>query len=632
MCGISGFVHKDPHQPVDMKVLRRMTDIVRHRGPDGEGFYEGPGAGLGFRRLSIIDLETGDQPIANETGSLQLICNGEIYNYVELRKKLVEKGHFFRTKSDAEVILHLYEEYQTDCLTHLRGMFAFALWDNARQQMFLARDRLGIKPLHYAVGKDKTLYFASEQKSILIADKVDRSINSRALEDLFTFGFILSPKTLFQNIHVLPPGHYLLCRHGKVSVHQYWDLSFPEKHQRQKFSEDIWAEMLREKLQEVVALHMRSDVPVGAWLSAGIDSSAVVSMMKDLTDIPVHTLSLTFVDHPDYDEVTYQNTLDQFPGYNLTNEHVAVTQHHFDQFSKGLWHHEDPTASSSHIIRMMLAKASSRHYKVVQTGEGADEIFGGYPWYRFNLLCRPFAVLPRSVRQVLLQVTGTLKKRPWSSKVFMAPYPMDLNRYAELIDSFGHKNSTNCVFSEQWRTAIANQTNNYETFTAHNQFENWHDFEKMQYMETKTRLADYIVRGLDRASMAHSLEARVPFLDHELVELCTRIPPSLKMKRLKEKYIFRKAMASHLPPEIANRKKRGLLAPSKPWLCGEMPGYIKYFFSEPQLRKKGYFNPSFVRRLLNQHRAGKENFSKALMVVLNVQIWDELFIQGCKPY
>jgi asparagine synthase (glutamine-hydrolysing) len=629
MCGISGFAHKDPHQPVDMKALQRMTDIQRHRGPDGEGFFQGPGTGLGFCRLSIIDLETGDQPIANETRSLHLICNGEIYNYLELRKKLLQKGHLFRTKTDAEVIVHLYEEYGTDCLRHLRGMFAFALWDNDRQQLFLARDRIGIKPLHYAIGKDRTLYFASEQKSILIAGQIERHINAQALEDLFTFGFILSPKTLFQNIHVLAPGHYLLFKNGRISTKQYWDLSFPEKHQKSKYSEDTWAEILREKIKEVVSLHMRSDVPVAAWLSAGIDSSAVVSLMKDMTDVPVHTLSLRFVDHPAYDEVTYQKTLDQFPGYGLLNERVSVTQQHFDQLAKGLWHHEEPTSSGNYAVRMLLAKASARQHKVILTGEGADEIFGGYPWYLFNTLCRPFAILPKSIRHLMLEVTGTIRQRPWSSSVFLAPHKMDLNRYAQLLGSFGFDNTIDSIFSDQWRKAIADKPNNYSNLAKSDQFNQWHDFEKMQYMETKTRLADYIVQGLDRASMAHSLEARVPFLDHELVELCTRIPPSLKTKRLKEKYIFRKAMASHLPPEIANRKKRGLLAPSKPWLSGNMPEYIKYFFSESQLRKKGYFNPSFVRQLLNQHRAGRENFSRALMVVLSVQVWDELFIEGC---
>jgi len=628
MCGISGFVHKDPHQPIDMRILRRMTDIMRHRGPDGEGFYEGPGAGLGFRRLSIIDLETGDQPIANETRSLHLICNGEIYNYVELRKKLLQKGHFFRTKSDAEVVVHLYEEYGTECLSYLRGMFAFALWDNERQQLFLARDRLGIKPLHYAVDKDGTLYFASEHKSILIADRIERDINTQAL---FTFGFILSPKTLFQNIHVLAPGHYLVYRHGSVTLKRYWDLSFPEKHQRTKHSEDTWAEILLDKLKEVVSIHMRSDVPVGAWLSAGIDSSAVVSLMQGITNVPVHTFSLTFTDHPAFDEMTSQKTLDQFPEYNISNERIEVQQKHVDLLSKGLWHHEDPTSSGNDAVRMILAKASARKYKVVLTGEGSDEIFGGYSWYLFNKLCRPFAVLPASLRRVMLEVTGTLKKRPWSSSVFLAPHKMDLNRYAQLLGSFRDDNIIEHAFSDQWRTAIVDNQNNYANIAKNDQFKNWHDFEKMQYMETKTRLADYIVRGVDRASMAYSLEARVPFLDHELVELCTRIPPSLKMKHMTEKYIFRKAMAAQLPPVITNRKKRGLLAPSGPWLKEDMPEYIKYFFSEPQLRKKGYFNPSFVRQLLNLHRAGKNDFSRTLMVILTVQIWDDLFIKGCKP-
>ncbi|RJP84783.1 MAG: asparagine synthase (glutamine-hydrolyzing) [Desulfobacteraceae bacterium] len=631
MCGISGFVHPDPYQPVDMGILRRMTDIMRHRGPDGEGFYSGPGAGLGFRRLSIIDLETGDQPLSNENGSLELICNGEIYNYVELRKTLVQKGHFFQTKSDAEVIVHLYEDYGVECLTHLRGMFAFALWDTDKQQLFLARDRLGIKPIHYAVAKDGTLYFASEQKSILISDQIQRDVNAQAFQDLFTFGFILAPKTLFQHIHSVPPGHYVLYKHGKVSISRYWNLSFPEKDNRRADSEDVWVERLREKLKEVVSLHMQSDVPVGAWLSGGIDSSAVVSLMRGFTDIPVHTFSLGFDDSPHFDEVTSQKTLDKFPGFDFPNERVAFNQSHFDFFLKGIWHHEDPTSSGNHATRMLLAQASASRFKVVLTGEGADEVFGGYPWYRFNALLRPFAVLPRSMRRMMLQLTGTLKQRPWSSSVFLAPHKMNLNRYADFLGAFGRENIMDGVLSDQWRNHISDNPNNYLSVTDFDLYDHWHDFEKIQYMETKTRLADYIVRGLDRSTMAYSLEARVPFLDHELVELCTQIPPSLKMKYLKEKYIFRKSMANHLPPEITWRKKRGLAAPNSDWLRSELPEHIKYYFSEPQLRKKGYFKPPIVRQLLNQHREGQGDFSRALMVILSVQIWDDLFIQGCKP-
>jgi len=310
----------------------------------------------------------------------------------------------------------------------------------------------------------------------------------------------------------------------------------------------------------------------------------------------------------------------------LQNERVVVKQEHFELFNKAIWHQEDPTTSGNHLIRLVLSEASSRQFKVVLTGEGADEIFGGYPWYRFDKLCRPFSVLPKSIRQIMLLGPIIPKWKPWSSSVFLAPRPMNLQRYAALLGSFGKENMMSYLFSDHLKENILQAQNGYSKVTGFNAFDGWHNFEKIQYMETKTRLSDYIIRLLDRTSMAHSLEARVPFLDHELVELCTRIPPSLKMKHLKEKYIFRKAMKNHLPPAIVHRKKRGLMAPSKPWFRGSLPDFIKEMLSEEKLRKKGYFNPSFVKKIIKIHRREKGDYTRALVAILSVQIWDELFI------
>jgi asparagine synthase (glutamine-hydrolysing) len=630
VCGISGFVYRDPGRPVNEKMLSAMTDILRHRGPDGEGFYKGPGAGLGFRRLSIIDLETGGQPIANEDGSLVLVCNGEIYNYIELRNLLIQKGHFFQTESDVEVILHLYEEHEVGCLKYLRGMFAFALWNRNKQELFLARDRLGIKPLFYRIGKDETLYFGSEQKSILITNRIEREINPQALHDLFTFGFALTPKTFFRQIQQVPPGHYLLYKYGQISVKQYWDLAFPENHARKRLSEDLWAEALLEKLKEVVKLHMRSDVPVGAWLSGGIDSSTVASLMKHVTGVPIQTFSLAFENQPDYDEVGNQKTLGQFPGFEFSTQCVVFNNQHFDLFFKSLWHDESPTTSGTRIAKIVLSEASGRQLKVVLTGEGADELFGGYPWYGVDKVCRPFSVLPTSIRKLMLLGPVIPKFKPWSSRVFLAPRPMNLNRFGVLIGTFGKENIMADLFSKHLQEQVLSSADGYLDMTSFPQFDRWHNFEKIQYVETKTRLVDYIIHGLDRSTMAYSLEARVPFLDHELVEFCTHIPPTLKMKHLKEKYILRKAMKNHLPSEILRRKKKGLATPSKPWLMGSLPESIQDMFSEEQLKKKGYFNASFVRQLLKEHRDGKGDYSRALMAVLGVQVWDDLFIKGCK--
>jgi asparagine synthase (glutamine-hydrolysing) len=606
-----------------------MTEMMRHRGPDGEGFYTGPGAGLGFRRLSIIDLNTGNQPISNEDGSLHLVCNGEIYNFIELRRQMTTQGHSFKTQSDAEVILHLYEAYGFDCLHHLRGMFAFALWDSKKRHLFLARDRLGIKPLFYGIGTDGALYFASEQKSILITNRVTREVNPEAFHDLFTFGFALTPGTFFRQIQQVPPGHYLLYERGRISAKQYWDLTFPENHTRKRLSADFWAEALLDKLKEAVRIHMRSDVPVGAWLSGGIDSSAIVSLMRDFTREPIKTFSLAFENQPDYDEVTRRKTLDKFPGFETPNETVVFKNEHFDLFFKSIWHEENPSASATQLSRMALSEASSRQFKVVLTGEGADELFGGYPWYGVNKVCQPFSALPTSIRKLMLLGPVIPKIKPWSSRVFLAPRPMNLHRFSVLIGTFRKENIINFLFADPLRKLVAGRSNDYLNPTAFPRFDRWHHFEKIQYMETKTRLVDFIIHGLDRASMAYSLEARVPFLDHELVELCAQIPPSLKMKRLTEKYILRKAMNAHLPLEILRRKKRGLATPHSPWLKGVLADPVRQMLSAEEIKKKGYFNPPAVLDLLNRHQAGKENYSRALMAVLGVQVWDELFIKGC---
>ena len=307
MCGITGVAFSDPQELIDPDLLRRMTDILRHRGPDSHGFYTAPGIGLGVRRLRIVDLETGDQPIANEDGTVRVICNGEIYNFVELRQQLLAAGHQFRTRSDVEVIVHLYEDYGVDCLGHLRGMFGFALWDARRRVLLLARDRLGIKPLYYSV-REGALFFASELKSILLTNRIERQVDVQALKDLFTFGFVVAPKTLVTRIRRLPPGYYLLSQGGEASVHRYWDLRSPPRGEEDhRMSGEQWAEALLEKIEESVRIHLRSDVPLGSWLSSGIDSSTIVSLMGRLTSSPVQTFTLTF-ENADFDEVRGRKT------------------------------------------------------------------------------------------------------------------------------------------------------------------------------------------------------------------------------------------------------------------------------------------------------------------------------------
>ena len=626
MCGIAGLAYADPKRPVKEDVVRRMADIVRYRGPDSSGYHVAPGVGLGIRRLSIIDLETGEQPIANEDGTVTVVCNGEIYNFPELREQLLRNGHRFRTGSDVEVIVHLYEDFGVDCLHHLRGMFGFALWDARRRRLMLARDRLGIKPLHYAVTHDG-VFFGSEYKSILAGADIDRTVELHALRDIFTIGFVLGARTLFKAIRQLLPGHYLLFQEGTLSIHQYWDAHFPgygdETPHR---SAEEWADALRAKLEESVRIHLRSDVPVGAWLSSGIDSSAVVALASRLVDRPIQTFSLAF-ENPDFDEVSRQKILADFPAFNLRNQRVICRTEDVAVLPRAVWHGEDPRAGGTEIPRLLLSEHVGRRVKVVLTGEGSDEVFGGYPWFATEKLVRPFMRLPRFLRCALARL-GPIKKR-WhrASRLLVAPEETSVPRYIWSLDPAYTETFTDRLFAEDLRHAMAYDHDEENILPLPKDFARWQHFSQLQYVDMKVRMSNYINRYLDTTSMAASLEARVPFLDHEVVELCARIPPALKMRGTCEKYILRRAMREVLPHEIVARPKRGLVAPSDQWMR-HLPEFATDLLSEACVRRKGIFDPAVVRELLAQHRAGTANYGRRLIGILEVQLWDDLFRHG----
>lgn len=628
MCGLCGVVYSDPKRPVDRDMLRQMTDSMFHRGPDGDGYFVEPGVGLGFRRLSIIDLETGDQPIFNEDHTVTVVCNGEIYNYQELRRTLQGAGHRFRTQSDVEVIVHLYEDYGVRCLDFLRGMFGLAIWDTRHRRLMLARDRFGIKPLSYAIAPG-ALFFGSEFKSILASGDIERQVDAVAIKELFATGFILSPKTLLRTIRRLPPAHYLLHENGRIKIQRYWDLRFPLiGEEGSRWSDQEWAEMVRAKLEESVRLHLRSDVPLGSYLSSGIDSSAVAGLMSRGVPDPVHTFSVAFED-PRYNEIGPNKILSDFPGYNLPNHITTCSITDFELLRKVLWHREDPNLSSGGIPHLLLAKLAAQYVKVVLTGEGSDEVFGGYHWYRVERLLQPFINLPQGVRRLIADIPFLRKKWDRSSRAFAAPAMMGLPRYTQIIDNASAKNHDG-LFSDHLRNTFNTITETETPFPLPKDFREWHRFAQLQYLEINVRLSDYITRTLDAASMAYGLEARVPFLDHEFVELCSRIPPNLKMRGLHEKHILRRALESALPTEILKRKKRGLAAPFWPWQ-DRLPEFVADALSESMLHKKGYFNPQYVRYLLEQHQNRKANVGRELSGVLNVQLWDDLFVQGVRP-
>jgi asparagine synthase (glutamine-hydrolysing) len=631
MCGICGVVLSDQSRPIDGPLLDRMTAALRHRGPDGPGVHLAPGIGLGVQRLSIVDLVTGDQPIASEDGAVVMVCNGEIYNSPELRADLESRGHRFRTRSDVEVIVHLYEDEGIDCLRRLRGMFGLALWDAHRRRAILARDRLGIKPLHYAVGRDG-LYFGSEMKAILATGRIRRELDVRALDDLFSFGFVTGPRTLLAGVRRVLPGECLVYAGGALSPHRYWRPSFPDQDRPAPVrSEGEWAECVRAKLEEVVRIHLRSDVPVGAFLSTGIDSSSVVALASRMASGPIPTFTLAHQDPAD-DETRGRETLDRYEGFALTNERVACGPGAFDLYPKALWHAEDPSASGLEIPGLLLAEAASRHVKVVLTGEGADEIFGGYIWFRRDRLVAPLALLPAALRRLLLLGPLAPSRHPWTSRMLLAPHAMNRARYRALIGLL-HPDVRHELFSARIEQRLGEVDTLDEGAAAEEEGRGWTRFARLQYHELTVRMPALVVHALDRGSMAHGVEARVPFLDHELVELCARIPPALKLRGRQEKYILRQAMRGVLPPEVLRRKKHGLAAPVYRWLRGHLPPFAEDLLSADRLRDKGYFVPDAVSRLrerCRQRDRSPEDY--VLMAVLATQLWDDLFMKAPGPF
>ncbi|MBW2171300.1 MAG: asparagine synthase C-terminal domain-containing protein, partial [Deltaproteobacteria bacterium] len=387
---------------------------------------------------------------------------------------------------------------------------------------------------------------------------------------------------------------------------------------------------LREQLEESVRIHMRSDVPVGAWMSPGIDSSGIVSLMSRYTSQPIQTFTLAF-EHPEFDETATQKTLERYPGYAISNQQVVCTSKHFELFPKGLWHCEDPCPSGVGIPQLILAEATSGSVKVVLTGEGADEVFGGYPWYTGSRLLEPLSKLPLTLRRLMALLPFVRKKWPGASRILSAPNEMNLKRFSLYMSAQRSTKYQNQLFSSSLVQSVAEIGWPWDRENPPKQINDSHPFVQLQYYDMHFRLPDYIIHHLDRKSMAHSLEARVPYLDHKLVEFCARIPHSLKVRRLQEKHILRLAMRAYLPPEIVRRRKRGLRAPLRQWLREDLPDFAEDLLSEDRLQQKGYFNPAFVTHILKQHRAGNGNYRWLLVGVLGVQLWDDMFLHGCRP-
>jgi asparagine synthase (glutamine-hydrolysing) len=624
MCGICGLATNDPSRPVEETIIARMASALVHRGPDGQGAHVAPGVGLGVRRLAIVDLETGDQPIASEDGSVVVVCNGEIYNHVELREDLIRAGHRFRTRSDVETIVHLYEDLGVDCVQRLRGMFAFALWDAPRRRLVLARDRLGIKPLVWARTADG-IAFASEFKALLAAGLVEPVLEPAALDDLFAWGWVLQPRTMCAGVERLQAGRVLVFEAGREEIRRWWSPPLVDENDRPRLAEEEWAEGLLARLEDAVRLHLRSDVPVGAWLSGGVDSSGIAALAARILGRTVDAFSLGF-DDPGFDEVGSLATLDRFPGYDLRAHRERHTTEDFSLLPQCVWSGENLVGRGFGSVRQRIAEMTSAKVKVALAGEGADEMLGGYWWYKADRRMRGVSRLVGFTRRWRMPAPRT-EPAERALRLARAPLGPGPERFRAIAGPLGSEIRSR-LYSAELARAIADRPPPQPEPPA--ELATKHPVDWLQYWDLTTRMHDYIVETLDRHTMAWSLEVRVPFLDHEVAEWCLAMPPELKQAR-REKRVLRRALANDLPAEILSRPKRGLGSPSAKWLRGPLPPFAEELLSAESLASKGWFEPVRVARVRAAHRAGRVNRQEQLLAVLQVQTWDEIFLRGRSP-
>lgn len=638
MCGIVGYLNSREQPSVVERQIRRMLGAIRHRGPDEFGVYLDGYVALGSARLSIIDLSGGQQPIANEDETLWVVFNGEIFNYPELRPELEARGHRFATATDTEVLLHLYEEYGASCLDRLNGQFAFAIWDTRNQTLFLARDRLGVRPLFYA-SEGGSLIFASEIKAILTDPRVHAEIDPVSIDQVFTFWSTLSPRTIFRNIFELPPGHYMVAQSGTLRLHQYWQLGFSSPEETARHSTEEYLSEFRDLLTDATRIRLRADVPVGAYLSGGLDSSTIAALIRNEGTSHLDTFSVSFCDQ-EFDESDFQRRMARFLGTN----HQVVSVAHADigrVFPEVIWHTETPVMRTSPAPMFLLSRlAHDQGYKVVLTGEGADELLGGYDIFKEAAIRRFWARQPESrLRPRLFErLYADIPRLASVSGDFLAAFfksgLTDVNSacYSHAI-RWRNNRRTRRFFSEDLLTAVNQHAPDpLQAIQYPSGFADWRPLERAQYLESSIFLSEYLLSSQgDRMAMAHSVEGRFPFLDYRIVDFCSRLPVNLKLNGLKEKYLLKKLGSELLPREIWQRTKRPYRAPIHRSFFGNktMPDYIPDLLSSPRLKANGLFNPTAVSALVSKLRRGSalgETDDMSLVGIISSQLVAEQFV------
>ncbi|MCK5305554.1 MAG: asparagine synthase (glutamine-hydrolyzing) [Candidatus Omnitrophica bacterium] len=627
MCGISGVVYSQPKSHSDKQLLKSMSDSLLHRGPDDEGIYEDQLAGLSFRRLSIISLDNGHQPLHNEDETIWAICNGEIYNYRDLKKDLSKRNHKFYSDSDCEVIPHLYEEYGENFVEKLNGMFALAIWDKKAGKLILARDRMGQKPLYYSCFNGKIM-FASELKALLRCPEIGKEINFDSLNKYLTFEYIPAPNTIFKQIKKILPAELLIYENGRISLKNYWRINYSSK---SKISEQEAIVEVRSKLIEAVSRRLISDAPLGAFLSGGIDSGLIVSLMTQLSNEKVKCFSIGF-DERSFNELEYAKILSK----KLNVEHLYLNIKAKDmlelipQITSFL---DEPLADASIIPTYLLSKFTRRHVKVALSGDGGDELFAGYPTYNAHKIARYYKLCPKKIRKNVID--RLINKLPVSTSNISLDFK--LKKFISVMDYDQYKRHYLWLGSFQppekdklLSDGVKNEINNKNEFEEIDMylrdFKSPNPLENILYLDSKLYLQDDILTKVDRASMANSLEVRSPFLDHTFVEYVTSLPMSLKLKGYTNKYILKKMAGEYLPKCIINRPKKGFGLPLAMWFKNDLKSFVLDVLRPSKINSQGYFNANYVQELLNQHFSGKKDNRKLIWTLLVFQMWFDKYL------
>lgn len=634
MCGINGIaLSSNSRRSIGAGVVERMRDVLSHRGPDDAGIFVDARNGhvaLGHRRLSIVDVASGQQPMTNEDGSLHITYNGEIYNHAGFRDSLEARGHVYNTHCDTETILHLYEEYGASCVEHLRGMFAFAIWDSRKRELFIARDRLGVKPLYYVHANDGSFYFASEIKALFEAEAVKPELNYNALPDYLANHAPSGEETMFRGVKRLMPGHTLLWRYGRLELNQYWDLSFAKRDDHNRSDADYIAEWT-DLFTESVRLRLMADVPLGMFLSGGIDSSAIAAVMSGMVSDPIKTFSVAFAER-EANELAYARIVAQ--AFKTNHHEVVVTpQEFFAALPNLVWHEDEPLAHPSSVALYFVSRLAAQHVKVVLTGEGSDELLAGYGRYRKTILNVKLAkqyerFVPAGLRTTVrnqVEALPTSRLKQQLSRTFLTQ-PSDLESI--YFDNFA-------VFPRSLQSQLLTPEAR-EQFTTSDPYHVMRGLfaqsnaasllDKILYADTKTYLHELLMKQ-DQMSMAASIESRVPFLDHKLVEFSAALPERMKLRGATTKYILRESMSDVLPQAILSRPKMGFPVPIGSWFRGAFRSVVDEYVLSERAISRAVFDPAFLRSLVERHQRG-EDHSERLWSLVNFEMWQRQFFDA----